>query len=155
MVYACSDVTRHLHFGQNDQGLLRAIEVNQSAQKANSTGKENSPANPAGDSNCDSTNAVRMLCGHSSDNGKTDEHGNYGCLIPFLSFHGMWQRNGMRGRCGFLPPPPPLHGAIPAAAARPPQRKIDMVCIPDNFFFRTLDLYEQLGLLKFLRCRQP
>ena len=54
-VYACLAVTCHLHFWQNDRGLLRATAVtrgwngyrNESAQKVD-PGEETSPAAPAG-----------------------------------------------------------------------------------------------------------
>ena len=47
----------------------------------------------------------------------------------------------MRQRCGFFPP---HHGAIRAAAARPPQRKVGVVCLPANFSVKFLDPYQQL-----------
>ena len=58
-VYACLGVTCHLHFWQNDQGLLRATEVakggtdteKESAHKVNS-GDENSLITPAGILTC-------------------------------------------------------------------------------------------------------
>ena len=54
MVYACLGLTCHLHFWQNDRGLLRATTVTlggtdtelESAHEVNS-GEENSPAAPA------------------------------------------------------------------------------------------------------------
>ena len=55
MVYACLGVACHLHFGQNDRGLLRATAVTRGwnghrirVSTQSYFGEDNSPADPAG-----------------------------------------------------------------------------------------------------------
>ena len=71
-----------------------------------------------------------MRYGGGGGDGKNREHRKYECVIPFM-------RCDSRTACGFV-----FvfvfcqhHGAIPAAAAGPPQRKVGVVCIPVIFFF--------------------
>ena len=74
-----------------------------------------------------------MQCG--SGRGKNDEYRKYECLNPIMRCSSGKAYGSIAG------PPPPLHGAIHAAAIQPPQQRVGVICIPSIFFVAYAGLF--------------